>query len=76
MEYDETSMNRFEEEFIINYLGRNKLAKKSLKYSKIITYQEGKKLANNINNFKNIDLFCLVVNFVDIQYEESWEHLN
>ena len=66
MEYDETSMNRFEEEFIVNYLNRNNLGKKSLKYSKIITYEEGKKLANNISNFKNIDLFGLVVNFVDI----------
>ena len=66
MEYDETSMNRFEREFIINYLKRNNLESKSLKYSKIITYEEGKKIANNINNFKNIDLFCLVVNFVDI----------
>ena len=66
MEYDETSMNRFEEEFIINYLGRNNLKSKSLKYSKIITYEEGKKIANNINDFKKIDLFCLVVNFVDI----------
>ena len=66
MEYDETSMNRFEKEFIINYLSRNDLNKKSLKYSKIITYEEGKKIAKNINDFKNIDLFCLVVNFVDI----------
>ena len=66
MEYDETSMNRFEEEFIINYLSRNNLESKSLKYSKIITYEEGRKIAKNINNFKNIDLSCLVVNFVDI----------
>jgi len=66
MEYDETSMNRFEKEFIINYLKRNDLGSRSLKYSKIITHQEGKKISNNINDFRNIDLFCLVVNFVDI----------
>ena len=39
---------------------------KSIHYHKIITYEEGSKLENRINEFKEIDFLALVINFVDI----------
>ena len=63
---DEMSMNRYENKFLRDNLDRLGLSSKSLQYHKIITYEEGNKIENRINEFKEVDMFALVINFVDI----------
>ncbi len=66
MSQDETSMNRFEETFLKDQLKRLNLPDKSVNYTKVITYNDGKKLENRITDYKNTDLMTIVVNFVDM----------
>ncbi len=63
---DEHSMNRFEDRFLRDQLDRLGFESKSIHYHKIITYEEGNKLANRIGEFKEVDFLALVINFVDI----------
>ena len=63
---DETSMNRYEGEFLKSYLQRNNLSQVSMNYTKVITPEDGQKFANHINEYKNTNLLALVVNFVDM----------
>ena len=63
---NEQSMNKYEEFFLKSYLSEKGLGKKSVHYHKIINYHEGNKFANRINEFKEVDVLALVVNFVDI----------
>ena len=63
---DETSMNRYESEFLRDYLDREGFEKKSMNYNKIITHEDGRKFATRINEYKSTNLLALVVNFVDM----------
>ena len=64
---DEQSMNRHEEVFLNNQLGRLKIdLKPAAKYSKIINLKEGKKIEKQIHTYVGVPLITLVVNFVDI----------
>ena len=63
---DETSMNRYEGEFLEAYLKRNNKSQISMNYTKVITPEDGQKFANHINEYKNTNLLALVVNFVDM----------
>ena len=37
-----------------------------MNYTKIISHKDGQKFANHINEYKNINLLALVINFVDM----------
>ena len=63
---DETSMNRYESEFLKSYLQRNNLSQISMNYTKFVNPEDGQKFANHINEYKNTNLLALVVNFVDM----------
>ena len=63
---DETSMNRYESEFLNAYLERNNLSHISMNYTKISAPEDGQKFANHIKEYKNTNLLALVVNFVDM----------
>ncbi|MFU8812608.1 MAG: response regulator [Balneolaceae bacterium] len=64
MGQDEHSLNQHEEELLQKYLDRNHL-KVSLKYEKIINPDDGKKIADKIQNFTQNQLSAIVYNFVD-----------
>jgi CheY-like chemotaxis protein len=63
---DETSMNRFESEFLKDQINRLGLKNKSVNYFKIITYKDGNKLEKRIKEYSSTDLLAIVVNFVDM----------
>lgn len=63
---DETSMNRNEELFLRDQLDRMGFKDRSMKYNKIITYEDGHKLESRINDYRNIDVLSIVINFVDM----------
>lgn len=62
----ESNYNKFEHDLLKEQLLRNNLNHISNNYVKVSSYEYGKMLTKNINNFKNIDLLCIVVNFIDI----------
>ena len=66
MHNDENKLNSFEDYFLNQYLEANNLANKSTHYSKLTTHTQGQKFYNRINEYKNINLLSMVVNFVDI----------
>ena len=63
---DEKSKNRFEEFFLKKQIENLGFKNKKIKYEKIVTLNQGKKITSNINNYKHYDLFSIVVNFIDI----------
>ena len=54
----ESNYNRFEHELLKDHLKRLNLGHISNNYIKVSSYEYGKTLTKNINNFKNIDLLC------------------
>ena len=66
MHNDENSLNSYEKFLLNEYLKNNNLNNKSMHYSKLTTHMQGQKFYNRINEFKNINLLSMVVNFVDI----------
>ncbi len=66
MSADESSMNRFEDIFLRDQLDRLGFQDKSVKYQKILTYEDGHRLESRISEYKNIDVLSIVVNFVDM----------
>lgn len=58
--------NKFERELFENALRINNKTDKSFHYEKIINVNDGKKLYNKLNDYKNVDILSIVVNFVDI----------
>ena len=62
----ESNYNRFEHELLKDQLIRMNLHDTSSGYIKVSSYDHGKTLVKNIKNYKNIDLLCIVVNFIDI----------
>jgi len=66
MKASETSMNQYEHIFLREQLNRNNLKNKSMKYAKAVTLKDGQTLEKHFNEYKNIDLIAIVVNYVDI----------
>ena len=66
MRHDESSMNKFELEFLQDYLRRRKLEEVQAKYFKLITADEGQRLLAHLPEYRNTRLLALVVNFVDL----------
>ncbi|UCH63802.1 MAG: response regulator [Fidelibacterota bacterium] len=66
MRRDESSMNKFELEFLEDYLQRRKLGEVQAKYFKLITADEGQRLLAHLPEYRSIRLLALVVNFVDL----------
>ena len=62
----ENNYNKFEHELLKEQLDRNSLPHISNNYIKVSSYEYGKSFSKNIKNFKNTDLLCVVVNFIDI----------
>lgn len=64
-EEDEYSRNRNEEDFLKDLLARQRKSGK-MRYEKVVSTQEGRLFAQNINDYRQNDLNAIVVNFVDI----------
>ena len=64
--YDENKLNGFEDIFFERQLLKNNFKDVKHKYIKISDFKSGKKFFNKINDYKNIDVLNIVVNFVDI----------
>ena len=62
----ESNYNRFEHQLLKDQLGRMNLENISSGYIKVSSYEYGRTLPKNIKNYKNLDLLCIVVNFIDI----------
>ena len=62
----ESNYNKFEHELLKEQLIRMNLENISTGYIKVSSYDYGRTLINNIKNYKNLDLLCIVVNFIDI----------
>jgi CheY-like chemotaxis protein len=62
----ENKLNSYEDKLFRKCLDRNNFSDKSIHYEKISNYDEGIKFYNRINDFKDIDILAIVVNFVDI----------
>jgi len=60
------SLNRLEKSFLTDQLSRLGLSGKSKHYHKIWKADEGQKFDNRLQEYLNVDLLALVVNFVDI----------
>ncbi len=63
--YSEKKLNHYEDVFFKKLLEKKHI-NKSFHYSKISDYNEGEKFLNKLNDYKNIDILSIVVNFVDI----------
>jgi hypothetical protein len=64
-EDEDDSKNNFEDEFLAKQLKKNNLSVK-FSYNKIKKLEEGRDLADSINNFFHNDLNVIVYNFVDM----------
>src|SRR6185437_3512719 len=63
---EEGGKNLFEEEFFRGQLHRLKKDQIRFSYTKVLNYQAGQDLVNNIHNLLNNDLNIIVYNFVDM----------
>jgi CheY-like chemotaxis protein len=64
---DETSMNRYEKELLIENFKRNGYRfKNDLKYIKIINNEDARQFEKNINNYLETEILAVVLNFVDV----------
>jgi len=63
--FKEGKMNAFEDELFSSELKQRNINKSS-KYVKISNYENGQKFFNKINDYKNVNILSIVVNFVDI----------
>jgi CheY-like chemotaxis protein len=63
---DESSMNKFEAQFLDDYLANQKLNNVQAKYFKLITADEGQRLLGRLAEYRTTGLLALVVNFVDL----------
>ena len=64
--FKEEKYNKFEKELFENALNINNKSSKSFHYEKIINVNDGKKFYNKLNDYKNVDILSIVINFVDI----------
>lgn len=60
------SLNQFEDVFLKDHLKRLKLNKKSTRYHKIWSVDEGIRIENRVSDYFGINFLTFVVNFVDI----------
>jgi len=63
---DEGGKNLYEEEFFRAQLKRLKKENLKFSYTKVVNYQAGQDLVNNIHNLMNNDINIIVYNFVDM----------
>ena len=63
---EEGGKNLFEEEFFRAQLKRLKKDQLKFSYTKVLNYQAGQDLVNNIHNLLNNDINVIVYNFVDM----------
>lgn len=63
---DEGGKNLFEEQFLADQIQRSLRKDCKYAYQKILTYEQGRDLSDNIGNFLGNDLNVLVYNFVDM----------
>ena len=63
--FKEGKMNQYEDKLFLSELDKRGI-NKSFKYVKISNFDEGQKFYNKINDYKNINILSIVVNFVDI----------
>ncbi len=61
---DESSLNQFEEELLLKQLERKGIDK-NVKYEKILTTEEGRKITDTLHNYMQVPLSTFVYNFVD-----------
>ena len=59
-------MNGYEDVLFKNQLANKGFKNRTTHYTKIFDYKQGQKFINKINDYKNVDILNLVVNFVDI----------
>ena len=64
--FKEQKLNSYEDYFFRKLLDKNNFFGKKIHYEKIINYEEGNKFFNRLNDFKDVDVLSIVVNFVDI----------
>jgi len=62
----ENRLNGFEDILFNRLLEKNDFSSLSTKYLKISDLNSGNKFINRINDYKNIDILSIVVNFIDI----------
>ncbi len=66
-EDDDTSMNRFEHEFLLNLLQQYDIdVSKGSKYIKVVDSEQGRSVESNFRTLMHSPLIALVINFVDI----------
>lgn len=63
---DEGGKNLFEEDFLADQIQRGLRKECKFSYHKILTYEQGKDINDNINNLMGNDLNVIVYNFVDM----------
>jgi len=63
--FKEGKMNGYEGQLFSEKMKKENI-NKSYKYVKISNFNEGKRFYNKINDYKNVDVLSIVVNFVDI----------
>tara|TARA_Y100000590_G_scaffold145477_1_gene167315 strand:- start:2160 stop:3710 length:1551 start_codon:yes stop_codon:yes gene_type:complete len=62
----EKKFNKYEDELFQLLLDKKGFSSKKQSYVKISDFNAGKKFFNKINDYKNVDVLNIVVNFVDI----------
>lgn len=63
---DEGGKNLFEEDFLADQIKRGLRKDCKYSYNKILTFEQGKEISENINNLMSNDLNVIVYNFVDM----------
>lgn len=63
---DEGGKNLYEEDFLADQIQRGLRKECKYSYHKILTYEQGKDISDNINNLMGNDLNVIVYNFVDM----------
>ena len=63
---NEHTRNQYESFYLRELLNRNGFEKKSMKYYKTVSINDGQNLENHFSEYKNLDVIGLVVNYIDI----------
>ena len=63
---DEESLNAHEAEFLDDLLGRKHRGDTRVRYSKLVSQNDGRQFADRVTDYLQHDLSAVVVNFVDI----------
>lgn len=66
MQRDESSMNKFESQFLEDLLKRSDYGSVQAKYFKLITAEEGQRLLGRLSEYRSVNLLAMVANFVDM----------